>query len=140
MATRAATRNPRRTAPIDVSLAAPRGRPPAETNRVRGATRSCAGAAMPENRITCRALLASGDFRGRGVLAFATVTLDGALELDGITVRATRGGEPRVVFPHRASRTGIKHPFVRVIDAALRERITQAVLEAYAACEGGRAA
>ncbi|TAJ22012.1 MAG: hypothetical protein EPO68_03905 [Planctomycetota bacterium] len=85
-------------------------------------------------------LPSTGEFRSRGVLAFVVLTLDGALELDGITVRATRTGEPRVVLPYRASRTGTKHPFVRVLDAQLKERIVATVLDAYAALEGGRAA
>lgn len=95
---------------------------------------------MGDPRITCRIQPASPEQRARGVVAFACVTLDGALELDGITVRATRTGEPRVVFPHRAGRSGVKYPFVRVLDAQLKARIVGAVLDAYAALEGGQAA
>lgn len=138
MAIRAAIRNRRRATPVDVSFAGCRA--PTLATRAFAATRSCPGVPMHDPRITCRVQQASAAQHARGVLAYARVTLDDVLELDGLAIRRTRDGALRVTLPQRTGRNGKRHHVVRVLDAGVRAQIERAVLDAHARGEGGRAA
>ena len=77
---------------------------------------------------------ASADTRAaaRGVVGYVTVTLDGALELDGLVLLRDPSGSLSIAVPSRADRKGQRHPYVRLRDPEARQRIEAQVLHALA--------
>ena len=72
----------------------------------------------------------------RGLFAYVSFRLD-RVQVDGVTLRRTRGGELRLVFPARRDRRGRSHPFLWPIDAATRRAIEAQVFAALGLAEGG---
>jgi DNA-binding cell septation regulator SpoVG len=88
----------------------------------------------------CRILLAPADQRARGLLGYASCHVAGVLAIDGISIRRSRAGALRVCFPRREGRAGRRHAIVRPLRSDVRSQIARAVLDAFAAQAGGRAA
>ncbi|MBK9386494.1 MAG: septation protein SpoVG family protein [Planctomycetes bacterium] len=65
-----------------------------------------------------------------GLLGFVAVIIDALLVIDGIAVRRTRSGSLTLSFPAPTSTSGRRRELVRPVDAAAREQVERAVLEA----------
>ena len=61
-----------------------------------------------------------------GLLGFVSVYY-GDVVLDGLTVRQTADGRLTLSFPERRDRRGGRHPYIRPIDDAARQRIERAI-------------
>jgi DNA-binding cell septation regulator SpoVG len=68
--------------------------------------------------------------RATGLLGFVTLTLAGAVTIDGISLRRTLAGDFVLAFPTRKDRWGNIHPLVRPVDDNTRRVVTKAVLQA----------
>jgi hypothetical protein len=77
-----------------------------------------------------RFVVASRDDISRGVLGWVSLTLDGALRLDGIALRRTLDGRLALSFPARRDGSGRQHPFVRPLDDVSRRQIEAQVFRA----------
>ena len=55
--------------------------------------------------------------RRAGLLGYVRVTVNDALRLDGITIRAERGGCLSVSYPERSSRSAQRIPLMRPVHA-----------------------
>jgi DNA-binding cell septation regulator SpoVG len=66
----------------------------------------------------------------RGLLAFVSCTVAGALRIDGLTVRRTRSGDTRLSFPSRRDGRGLNHPYFEPLDAATERALEDAILAA----------
>jgi len=82
-----------------------------------------------------RMVLASKADAVRGLVGYVSFRLD-RVQVDGVTLRRTRGGELRLVFPARRDRRGRSHPFLWPIDAATHRAIEAQVFEAVRLAEG----
>lgn len=76
------------------------------------------------------------DSRGRTLLAFADLRLDG-FEVRGLRVLEGKDG-PYVAFPMRRSAGGAFFEVVRPLTPAAREAAKEAVLRAYKRAAGGK--
>lgn len=63
-----------------------------------------------------------------GLLGFVSVEFDGALRIDGLTVRVTRDGRHTLSWPARRDRHGEQHPIVLPVGAEERHRIKGEIL------------
>ncbi len=72
-----------------------------------------------------------------GLLGFVSVVVNGAIRLDGITVRRTLDGRLTLSFPSRRGRDGERHAYIRPVDDAVRMAIERQVLAAIDLDEGG---
>jgi len=70
-----------------------------------------------------------------GLLGFVSVYY-GDVVLDGLTVRQTADGRLTLSFPERRDRRGGRHPYIRPVDDAARQRIEKAILSEAATREG----
>lgn len=68
--------------------------------------------------------------RERGLLGFVRCVVDGALVLDGITLRRTLDNRLRLSFPEREDGVGRRHPIIRPIDDEARRAIETAIIGA----------
>ena len=66
----------------------------------------------------------------RGLLGFVTCTLNGALRLDGLTLRRSLAGDLVLSYPTRKDRAGKLHAYYRPVDAAARLAIEAQVFAA----------
>jgi DNA-binding cell septation regulator SpoVG len=66
--------------------------------------------------------------RERGLLGFIRCVVDGALVLDGITLRRTLGNRLTLSFPEREDGVGRRHPIIRPIDDEARRTIEAAII------------
>jgi hypothetical protein len=66
--------------------------------------------------------------RGRGLLGFIRVVLNGQLVLDGITLRRTLDNRLTLSFPEREDGVGRRHPIIRPVDDEARRAIEAAIL------------
>lgn len=73
---------------------------------------------------------ASRDDVRAGLLGYVACVVNGALQLDGITVRRTRGGALAVSFPARRDRQGQDHPLVRPLGGEVRRSVERQILDA----------
>jgi DNA-binding cell septation regulator SpoVG len=65
-----------------------------------------------------------------GLPGWFSITLNGALAVDGIALRRTRAGELALSFPERRDRAGNRHSVVRPISNEARRAIERQVLDA----------
>ena len=65
-----------------------------------------------------------------GMLGYLSLTLNGALRLDGLALRRTLVGNLTIAYPARTDSAGKRHAYIRPIDNASRRAITTAVLAA----------
>ncbi len=63
-----------------------------------------------------------------GLLGYVSLVLDDAIELDGLTLRRTRGGRPALSFPARRDREGREHHYIRPLNGRVRREIERQVL------------
>jgi len=61
-----------------------------------------------------------------GLLGYVSIYV-GDFVLDGLTVRQTVAGRLTLSFPERRDRRGGRHPYIRPIDDAARQRIERAI-------------
>ena len=73
-----------------------------------------------------------------GLLGWISVTVNGGLRLDGLTVRRTVGGSLTLSFPARRDATGHQHFFVRPLDDQTRRHIERQVFQALGLEEGAK--
>jgi hypothetical protein len=66
----------------------------------------------------------------RGLLGWASFTIDGRLRLDGIAVRRTLDGRVALSFPSRRRGGYRRHFYVRPLDDCTRREIERQVLAA----------
>lgn len=66
--------------------------------------------------------------RDQGMRCFANILINGRLRVDGLVVRRTRAGEYVVTWPERRDGAGRSHAIVRLLDAATRLEVENAVL------------
>lgn len=64
-----------------------------------------------------------------GMLGHVSCVLNRGLILDGIALRITQQGLPRLSFPERRDRHGVAHPVVRPFGCGTRELIEQQVFD-----------
>ena len=64
----------------------------------------------------------------RGVVGWASCTINGTVRLDGIAVRRTRGGRLAVSFPVRVDGRGRRHSVVRPLDDRARRMIEREII------------
>ena len=67
--------------------------------------------------------------REAGLLGWIALVLNGALKLDGLAVRRTRGGRLRLSYPARRDGHGHLHHHVRPLDDAARRDLEGQVFE-----------
>jgi DNA-binding cell septation regulator SpoVG len=65
-----------------------------------------------------------------GLLGYISVTVNGTLRLDGLTIRRTADGRRTLSFPARRDATGRQHYFVRPLDDRARREIEHQVFQA----------
>ena len=70
-----------------------------------------------------------------GLLGFLSVYY-GDFAIDGITLRRTTDGRLVLSYPERKDKRGGRHPIVRPVDDAARQRIEKAILSEAATREG----
>lgn len=75
-----------------------------------------------------------------GLVAYVRATVAGALVIDGLTIRRTRGGAYALSFPSRRDRRGLEHPYFMPLDREAERAIEEAVLAALLEQSGGGAA
>ncbi len=63
-----------------------------------------------------------------GLIGYVSLVLDDAIELDGLTLRRTRGGHATLSFPARRDRDGRGHPYIRPLNGRVRREIERQVL------------
>lgn len=80
-----------------------------------------------------RFVAASAALRATGLLGWATVSLNGEVELGYIAVRRTRAGEIALSFPERSDPSGARHSIVKPLRQSSRDAITAQVLDALSA-------
>ena len=68
--------------------------------------------------------------RERGLLGFVSFTLNGSLEVDGVTLRRSQAGSQYLAYPARVDGRGERHPYLRPVDEITRVAIEQEVLAA----------
>lgn len=61
-----------------------------------------------------------------GLLGYVSIYV-GDFVLDGLTVRQTVAGRLTLSFPERRDRRGGRHPYIRPVDDAARQRIERAI-------------
>src|SRR5688572_4964809 len=66
--------------------------------------------------------------RDRGLLGFIRCVVDGALVLDGVTLRRTLDNRLTLSFPEREDGVGRRHPIIRPIDDEARLQIEAAII------------
>lgn len=66
----------------------------------------------------------------RGHLGYVSLVLEGALKLDGISLRLTRDGRRALSFPRRRDRYGVDHAYIRPLSDRVRVHIERQVFEA----------
>ena len=69
-----------------------------------------------------------------GLLGWVRFRLDGRLQLDGVAVRRTRGGELALSFPARVDRHGRRHPYIRPLNDVTRKEIERQVFRQLVSC------
>ena len=74
--------------------------------------------------------LASAADRQSGLLAWISFVLNGAIIVDGVTLRRTSEGRLTLSFPERRDRSGKAHAIVQPLYAAARSDIERQVLAA----------
>ena len=79
---------------------------------------------------------ALGDDRQDGLIGWIRCTVNGAIRLDGITLRRTVDGRLTLSFPARKDRRGVLHPIVQPLDEAIRRWIEVEILEQLGFTEG----
>ena len=79
-----------------------------------------------------RFIQASAELRRSGLLGWLAVTLNGALQIDGLTLRRTREGVLTVAYPRRRDRNGVEHSVVKPVSDDARRRIEAEILAALA--------
>lgn len=78
--------------------------------------------------VRVRCFPAPAHLRAGGLRAFAQVTIDENIFVDGLAVRVTAAGKAIVTWPERRTGGGRPHAVVRILDAATRGEIERAVL------------
>jgi DNA-binding cell septation regulator SpoVG len=73
---------------------------------------------------------ASSDDIERGLLGWASFTVDGNLRIDGVAVRRTLDGRLVLSFPSRRDGQGRRHAYVRPLDDDARRHVEHQVFEA----------
>ena len=68
-----------------------------------------------------------------GLLGFVSFRIGNALSVDGVVVRRTLDNRITLSWPCRVDRAGRKHPILRPLDDAARQRLEQLILKAIAA-------
>ena len=69
------------------------------------------------------------DHVAKGLLGWVSVEIDGALQIDGVTVRQTWDRRLALSFPERRSGSGRRYALVRPIGDAARRSIERQVFE-----------
>ena len=64
-----------------------------------------------------------------GLLGWASFLIDGQLRINGVTVRATRGGRLTLSYPVKDDGYGRRWPYVQPIDDAARVALERQVIE-----------
>ena len=81
--------------------------------------------------ITEVALAPAGDADTRaGLLGWLAVTLNGQVQLDGLTLRLTANGHYALSFPARRDRRGFDHAYIKPLDNAARQDLERQVFAA----------
>lgn len=87
--------------------------------------------------ITEVALAPAGDADTRaGLLGWLAVTLNGQVQLDGLTLRLTANGHYALSFPARRDRRGFDHAYIKPLDDAARTAIERQILQALSLDQG----
>ncbi len=68
--------------------------------------------------------------RALGLLGWVSFLLNGAVKLDGITLRRTRAGDLVLSFPERRDASGKQHAYIRPISDAARRDVERQVFAA----------
>ncbi len=68
--------------------------------------------------------------RDTGLLAYIEVVFNGALAIDGVTLRRSSDGALYVAYPARTDRAGGRHPYVRPVGESARRDVEGQVLRA----------
>jgi DNA-binding cell septation regulator SpoVG len=66
---------------------------------------------------------------GTGLLGWVAIVIDGAIRIDGISVRRNSDGRLSLSFPRRNDRAGVTHPIVRPLSVSAREAIEREVID-----------
>lgn len=67
---------------------------------------------------------------GKGMRGWITCIVNGRIQLDGITLRRTRGGRMALSFPARKDSEGNQHFYIRPLDNSARRVIERQVFQA----------
>jgi len=73
---------------------------------------------------------ASKEDQSNGLTGWVSFTVSGALRVQGVALRRTRGGRRVLSFPARRDRNGHQHDFLRPLHDAARQAIERQVLAA----------
>ncbi|HEX5010794.1 MAG TPA: hypothetical protein VFY71_10355 [Planctomycetota bacterium] len=66
----------------------------------------------------------------RGLLGYVACVVNGALKVDGLTLRRTLAGELRLSWPSRTDRAGQRHPLVHPVSDEARREVERQVYAA----------
>lgn len=76
--------------------------------------------------------------QARGLLGWLCVTVNEAIQIDGIALRRTLVGDLVITFPERRDSSGNHHPIVRPLGEEARRSIEEQIFDALWAANGGR--
>ncbi len=68
--------------------------------------------------------------QARGLLGWVSAVLNGALQLDGLTLRRSLDDRLYIAFPGRTDRSGRTHAYVRPLDDETRRDVEHQLLAA----------
>lgn len=79
---------------------------------------------------------ASFSLRKRGLAGWLSLTINGALRVDGVCLRQTADGRATLSFPSRRDGAGRDHPILRPLDDEARRQIEAEVFRALGLVDG----